>query len=263
MNCSSYMSPHSAWMLNVMLLGVVCMSVPWSLCHSLLWTLWVACPIHASHLAALPRPITLSQPASFQPKCPWCLQPLLKWGALQRSPPGVPGVHAGSGIQCFHPGSLPHPRPRVGLWLRLSTALAAYPGPSPCLALLSLHVFPCLPYAIFTSLLYHQVSFVDMKLVTWTHGVKGGVLYNKQFLIELIYCVFLCVLQVLLKKKPNSHFFLSAEDNCGAGLHISSQLSCDILYCLFIDKIKTIWPLIYALLMTKSKLFPHWQYSFF
>lgn len=58
-------------------------------------------PIHAFPLPdALPRPVSLSQPASFQPiSLP--VQPLPKRGAFQRSPPGVPRVQAGSGIHLF------------------------------------------------------------------------------------------------------------------------------------------------------------------
>lgn len=52
-------------------------------------------------LRALPRPVSLSQPASFQPTS-LPVQPLPKRGPLQRSAPGVPRVQAGAGIR-LHP----------------------------------------------------------------------------------------------------------------------------------------------------------------
>lgn len=90
----------------------------------LLWACPMMCPIHAFPLPdALPRPVSLSHPASFQPTS-LPVQPLPKWGAFQRSPPGVPTVQAGAGIHLF-PWALPGSWPRFRLWLQLSTALAS------------------------------------------------------------------------------------------------------------------------------------------
>lgn len=80
-------------MLNVMVLHVFILcpcAVIVSLSHDV--------PIHAFPLPdALPRPVSLNQPTSFQPTS-LPVQPLPKRGAFQRSPPGVPRVQAGSGI---------------------------------------------------------------------------------------------------------------------------------------------------------------------
>jgi len=106
--------------------GCRCMCSPRTLVLWLLWARPMTFPIHAFPLPdAIPRPVSLSQPASFQPiSLP--VQPLPKRGAFQRSPPGIPGVQADSGTHLF-PWALPRPGPRFRL--RLGTALAAQLGP--------------------------------------------------------------------------------------------------------------------------------------
>lgn len=80
----------------------------------------VTCPIHPCLLlsigAPLPRPVPPSRPA----------QPLPQRGPLQRPPPGVPRVPAGTGIRRRPPGqSRQHcrRRPRLRLRLRIGAAL--------------------------------------------------------------------------------------------------------------------------------------------
>lgn len=88
-------------------------------------------------LHALPRPVSLSQPTSFQ-RTSLPVQPLPKRGPLQRSPPGIPRVQAGAGIR-LHPRAPFRRWPRFRLWLQLSTALAPFVGLFP-LPPLSLHL---------------------------------------------------------------------------------------------------------------------------
>lgn len=116
------MSHASLWVYR--LIRVYCMCSSCALCAVIILSLSHDVPIHASPLPdAFPRPVSLSQPTSFQPiSLP--VQSLPKWGAFQRSPPGVPRVQACSGIQLF-PWALPHAWLRFRLWLPFSTALAA------------------------------------------------------------------------------------------------------------------------------------------
>ena len=73
----------------------------------------------------------------------------------------------------------------------------------------------------------------------------------KCFLIELTDVVFLSVSQGLLKNKPNSHCSIAQKTTV---VRLIPAICCDFFYAaFFIDEIKTILPLIYALLLTKSK----------
>lgn len=127
----------------------------------------VMCPIHAFPLPdALPRPVSLSQPASFQPTS-LPVQPLPKWGAFQSSPTGVPRVQAGSGIHLF-PWALPCPWPRFRLWLQLSTALAAKLGLSarPLTSYpLFFHISPLTCLQSFSCLLLYHLCIMNLRML--------------------------------------------------------------------------------------------------